>query len=123
MSIAVIAMNDTTMMIKLTIPIKALSVNRAFAGRRFKSTYYKNFEREVALLLPFAKNMIKGECDVHYTFYVKNYAKSDVDNMIKPIQDLIIAREYLSDDRKIVYLTARKIKSNVDKISIEIKEL
>lgn len=108
---------------KIKLPIKALSVNKAWAGRRFKSSYYVDFTRDVCRLLPFAKYTITSECEVHYKFYVKNYKMSDTDNMVKPITDLIVQLNYLKDDRQIVYITARKIKSLEHKIEIEIIEL
>jgi len=36
----------------ITIPIKALSVNKAWRGRRFKTNDYKNFETEMLYKLP-----------------------------------------------------------------------
>ena len=105
---------------KILLPLKSLSVNKAWSGRRFKSVYYKEFEKEVCALLPFSHKTITSEVEIHYTFYVKNYKMSDVDNMIKPIQDLIIAREYLKDDRQIVFLSAEKVKSEKESIEIEI---
>ena len=68
---------------KLTIPVKSLSVNKAFQGRRFKSKDYVDFCRDVCRTLPRAKKIIKGECKVVYTFYESNYIMVDVDNQIQ----------------------------------------
>lgn len=105
----------------IEIPIKALSNNEAWAGRRFKSKKYKQYEKDLEKLLPRAKTMIKGECEIHYTFYIKNYGMTDVDNLIKETQDFIVKKGYIEDDRKIVWLSAEKIKSKEEKIIIEIR--
>lgn len=111
------------MKINIKIPVKPLSVNKAWAGRRFKSTYYKDFENDVCNFLPFAKKTITEECEVHYTFFVKNYKMTDIDNLIKTIQDIIIKRGYIKDDRQIVYLLAEKVQSNEEAIEVDILEI
>lgn len=105
----------------IVIPIKALSNNEAWAGRRFKSKKYKQYEKDVDKLLPRAKSTMKGEVEIHYTFYIKNYGLSDIDNLIKATQDLVVKKGYIEDDRKIVFLSAEKIKSKDEQIVIEIK--
>ncbi len=107
---------------KINIPIAPLSVNRAFQGRRFKSSFYKQFEVDFCRTVPRCKKTIKGECEVHYTFYVKNYKMSDVDNCIKTCQDLLVALNYIEDDKQIVFLSAEKIKSEIPHIEVEIIE-
>ena len=104
----------------IKIPLKPLSVNKAWQGRRFKSSYYKQFEKDISKLLPRARKTMKEEIEIHYTFYLKNYKLSDVDNLIKPLQDQLVAKGYFKDDRQIVFLTAEKIKSIEDKIEVEI---
>lgn len=85
---------------QIKIPIRALSVNDASRGRHFKSPEYKKFERDVTLLLPFSKTSpIEGEVFIKYIFYFKNYANSDASNGIKLIEDLLVKRGYLKDDR------------------------
>lgn len=105
----------------IEIPIKALSNNEAWMGRRFKSKKYKQYESDVDKLLPRAKNTIKGEVEIHYTFYIKNYGMTDVDNLIKETQDIIVKKGYIEDDRKVIFLSAEKIKSKEEKIIIEIR--
>lgn len=85
---------------KIKIPIRALSVNDASKGRHFKTPEYKQFERDVTLLLPFSKTPpLDGEVFIKYVFYFKNYAASDASNAIKLIEDLLVKRGYLVDDR------------------------
>ncbi len=105
---------------RIEIPVRALSVNEAWAGRRFKSAKYKQFEKDIAKVLRHSKNTIKGEVEVHLTFYIKNYAMSDVDNLIKETLDQITKYGYIEDDRKIVFLSAEKRKSAEERIEVEI---
>jgi Holliday junction resolvase RusA-like endonuclease len=105
------------------IGIRPLTINKAWVGRRFKSSEYKQYESDVSKLLPRSKNMIKGEVEIRYLFYIKNYAITDVDNMIKPIQDLLVKKGYIEDDRKIVVLLAQKFKSELEKMIITIKPI
>ena len=110
---------------KINIPVKSLSVNRAYSGRHFKTRDYVDFCRDVCRTLPRAKKTISGACRVTYTFHESNYIMVDVDNQIKTIQDMIVALDYIKDDRQIIELCAKKIKckKGEEKILIEIVEL
>jgi len=82
------------------IKIKPLSVNEAWAGRRFKSEKYKKFQFELInkiqkLQLP------KGDILAFYEFGFSNKA-SDWDNPIKPIQDILQRKLKFNDSR--IYL-------------------
>ncbi len=109
----------------ISIPVKCLSVNKAFSGRHFKTRDYIDFERDVCRVLPFAKETIKGECEVRYIFYVSNYKAVDVDNQIKTTQDLLVRLDYIKDDKQIRVLIAekRKCEKGEEKIEIIIEEL
>ena len=106
----------------IQIPIKPLSVNEAWAGRRFKSKKYKQYEKDIDFLI---RNQSEehGEFNVIYTFFIKNYGRTDIDNLIKPLQDILVKKGYIEDDRKIVSMTVRKIKSKDEKIIVEIQKL
>ena len=113
------------MQINLEIKVSPLSVNKAWQGRRFKSDAYKQFIRDVSIVLPVAKNTIKNEVEIYYTFYIKNFGNADVDNLIKTAQDQIVEKRYIIDDRKIIFLQAKKIKVKNyqdEKIEITINE-
>lgn len=107
---------------KLEIPLKALSVNNAWQGRRFKSNLYKKFEIDVCKFVRECRSMMMGPVEVSYTFYIKNYSLTDIDNLIKPLQDIIVKRGYIEDDRKIIFMTAEKIKSKEERIEVEIRK-
>jgi Holliday junction resolvase RusA-like endonuclease len=92
----------------LFIPIKPLSVNKAWQGRRFKSKDYKKYETDVCLLLPIANKTVDTACEVVYRFYLKNHKMTDADNLIKPLQDIIVKLGYIKDDRLIWKYTIMK---------------
>lgn len=107
---------------KITIPLKPLSVNSAFQGRRFKTKLYKDFENDFLYLAP-KRKMIKGDIEIEYKFYLKNCKMIDYDNCIKLTQDLIVKCGWIEDDRKIYKATIYKIPSKEDRIEIKIKKL
>ena len=106
---------------KIVMPLKPLSINVAFQGRRFKTKVYKDFENDFFLLAP-KKKMIKGDIEIEYKFYLKNCKMSDYDNQIKCCQDLIVKCGWIEDDRKIYKATIYKIPSNEDRIEIKISK-
>ncbi|MDR1941832.1 MAG: RusA family crossover junction endodeoxyribonuclease [Endomicrobium sp.] len=90
------------------IPIKPLSVNQVWQGRRFKTDDYKQYERDVSLFLRNVKT-IRGQVKVFYKFYVSNML-ADIDNCIKPLQDILVKNKVIEDDRFIIELCAMKFK-------------
>lgn len=109
--------------IKFTLNIRAISVNKLWrGGRRFKSDAYTDFEREVIWLLP--KEHIDGEVEIRYRFYLrKSYSNSDVSNLIKGIEDIMVKCDLITDDSLVKRFTAEKFKSDEDKIEVEIIKL
>ena len=77
------------------IPIKTLSVNAAFQGRRFKSTACKDYEKERWLLLP-NKPMVKGDVEMTLELFMKKnaYSSSDVTNQVKVLEDILTKKGY-----------------------------
>lgn len=105
----------------LNLKVKPLSINAAYSGRRFKTEGYRDFSDEVLYLLPRRFEKICGELSMKYIFHVKNYEKSDVDNMVKTIQDLLVQSEIIADDKHIKEIYCRKEKvedSKDEKIEI-----
>lgn len=104
----------------LNLEVKPLSVNKAWrGGPRYKTKEYLAFAKELAYLLP-KKKLVGKEYEIHYTFYLKNFGLTDVDNLIKPLQDILVKSGVIEDDRKIVYISAKKIRAKKDKINVEI---
>jgi len=82
------------------IPIKPLSVNEAWRGRRFKSPAYKRYESVVMLLLRDIPLKASPPYKITLVFGMSN-ARSDWDNPIKPFQD-ILQKRYGIDDKDIM---------------------
>jgi Holliday junction resolvase RusA-like endonuclease len=90
----------------MELKVKPMSVNDAWQGRRFKTDEYKAYEKQVFYRTPFKvipKNV--PLCAV-YEFYFSNDA-SDIDNPVKPLQD-ILQKRWKFDDKRIVELIVRK---------------
>lgn len=93
-------------------------------GRRFKSPDYHDYELEVGILLPKApKTPLEGPLEVSYTFYLKNHKATDYDNLIKPLQDILVKNGFISDDRHIYRATILKVASKVDRVEVLITQL
>lgn len=95
-----------------TLNISPISINRCWQGRRFKTKEYSEWREDVLnLFLPYKKIKWPDKCFFHLTlvFYIKNFLKSDIDNMIKPTQDAIVEARVIPDDRMIKKLTVQKI--------------
>lgn len=105
----------------MIIPLKALSVNAAWQGRRFKTKNYQQFERDMFMLMP-KRKQTKGFVELHFKFYLTNYGMTDVSNLIKCTEDIIVKAGWIEDDRKVVKLTAEKIRAEENGIEIHINE-
>ena len=104
---------------KKTLPVKPLSINKCWKGRRFKTNDYKDYEQELLYLLKNSEK-VSGFVNVNYKIYLINFLKSDVGNIEKPLTDIIVKSGIIDDDRFILKLTLEKFKSETDKIEIEI---
>jgi Holliday junction resolvase RusA-like endonuclease len=89
------------------IDIKPLSVNACWQGKRFKTPKYKQYEKDMFILLP-KISVPKPPYKVYYEFGFSS-AASDLDNPIKPLQD-ILQKKYGFDDKHIYEMTAKRVK-------------
>jgi len=89
----------------ITIPIKPLSVNQCFQGRRFRTKEYDRYEKDVMALLVAIK-LPPPPYSVYYEFGFSN-PMSDIDNPIKGLQD-ILQKRYGFNDRDIYEMTVVK---------------
>lgn len=108
---------------KILIPLKPLSVNAAWQGRRFKSKTYKKYEADIDMLVPPAKKTLKGLIHATYIFYLTNFLRTDGDNLVKCLQDLLVKKGYIEDDREIVKYTIEKHKSITNSITVMYEEV
>lgn len=104
---------------KIELPVKPLSNNKMWQGRRFKTDDYLLYEQEVYFSIRGGLRL-EGNVEVWYRFYIKNDKLTDCDNLIKPLQDILVKRGVIEDDRKIIAFHAEKFHSDVHKIEIEI---
>ena len=106
----------------MKIEIKPLSVNQAWAGRRFKTPIYKKYERDLLLLLP-ARFYSSQKLSIKIDFGFSSTA-SDIDNPLKPFLD-ILQKKYKIDDKQIYELTVTKtiVKKGFEYINFEIYEI
>lgn len=102
--------------------IKPLSVNQAWQGKRFKTPEYRTFEKEVLYKLPYLK-MDEGEYKVTYIFYLIHAKTTDCDNLVKPLQDCIVKKGIIKDDRFISEYTVKRIKSDRDYFEVLIEKI
>lgn len=93
-------------MYQADVHIKPLSVNKVWQGRRFKTDDYKRYERDLIMLLP--KGKVSGEIEVTIELFLKNEKRTDIDNPIKPLFDILTKKGVWDDDCKIVSLHVHK---------------
>lgn len=111
---------------KIKLDIKPLSINKAFQGRRFKTPEYDDYTDLVSGLLQAQKrmfNLTKRDYNIYtvsYNFYLVNHKKTDLDNMVKLITDLLVLNGFIKDDRMIYSMNLKKIPSDKDWVEIDI---
>lgn len=91
-------------MIKLNI--KALSVNKAFQGRRFKTPEYNKYINDMMLILPPLVGVPTKDIRLKVDFGYSSKL-SDIDNGLKLWIDCLV-KKYGFDDRYIVELHVTK---------------
>lgn len=87
------------------VRIKPLSVNQVWQGKRFKTKKYKDYERDVMLLLPKIK-IPDGKIRIQFEFGFSSKL-ADIDNPVKPFMD-ILQKKYGFDDRRVYELVLQK---------------
>lgn len=89
------------------LEIKALSVNDAYRGRRFATKELTQYKSDLGWLLPRGMHIPSGPLSVRYVFGVNSKA-SDLDNLVKALQD-VIAAEYGFNDNRIYHIDVTKV--------------
>lgn len=93
----------------MKIDIKPLSTNALWrGGRRYKTKEYISYIEEMSYLLP--KNLKLDLNNINIILHLKSstYNKSDTDNYIKPILDILVKNGIIKDDRYITKITVEK---------------
>ncbi len=106
----------------MKISIKPLSVNGAWKGRRFKSDEYKQYERDILMILPRFEVPV-GRLSLYLEFGFSSRG-ADFDNPIKPFTDCL-QKKYGFNDNKVFEAHIKKVivKKGEEYIKFEIKEL
>lgn len=104
------------------IPIKPLSVNEAWKGRRFRSDAYNAYRTEMLVRLP-AGRLPDPPYRVHYEFGFSN-PLADFDNPCKPIGD-ILQKKYGFNDKEIYEAHIRKVivKKGCEYVRVKIEHM
>ena len=104
----------------IEIKIKPLTVNQCWAGRRFKTPAYREYEKELWYLLP-NKNIPQGKLTLRIMVGYSSRG-SDIDNFLKPFLDLL-QKKYVFNDNRIYKLVVEKeiVKKGEEFIKFEIK--
>jgi Holliday junction resolvase RusA-like endonuclease len=103
----------------IEIPLKPLSINACFQGRRYKTKKCNQYDEDLQFFLP----NIKIEAEfyaIRYKFHLKNFKRSDLDNLLKVLTDNLVTKGIIKDDRFITQIYAEKIESKENKIEIQI---
>lgn len=87
------------------IEIKPLSINEAYRGKVYKSPEYKQYTKDIPLLLP-KFTVPDGNLELTLEFGFSSMA-SDVDNCIKPFLDML-QECYGFNDKRVYKVTAEK---------------
>ena len=94
------------------IPIRALSVNKAFYGRKVLTEEARLYKEKFAYLLNANKpcgDIPDGDLIIIFEFGLSQYKRSDVDNCIKIALDCICSHLKI-DDRIFVGIACRKVR-------------
>lgn len=112
-------------MTEIFLPLKPISINQYWQGKRYLTRKGKDFREYCLWLLPRPKKKqlnLKGCLEVEIIVYLKKaWLKSDVDNFLKPLIDAICKKGFMADDRFITDLTIRKRQDQRNWVEIKIK--
>lgn len=107
---------------KIEYKIKPLSVNKAWQGKRYKTTEYKNYEKELLLALP-KQDLPEPPYRIYFEFGFSNM-QSDWDNPVKLIQD-IMQKKYKFNDRDIMraIVAKKKVKKGEEYFIVKMENI
>lgn len=95
----------------IQVNIKAMSVNKAWMGRRIKTKDYEEYTGKVLALLPDNVYIPEGPLFIHIVFGHSNATMYDWDNGVKPFQD-ILQQKYNFNDSSIYLAFVEKKPTN-----------
>ena len=101
----------------INLKIKPLSVNKAWQGKRFKTSEYKKYEIQMLRMLPDMEINEFKQLKITYGF---SNMMSDIDNPTKLVLD-ILQKRYNVNDRDLIYLVLHKVKTKKGEEFIKIE--
>jgi Holliday junction resolvase RusA-like endonuclease len=107
----------------MEVKIKPISVNVCWrGGRRFKTNEYKAW-RETFGYLSLRQTKFKNVTKLYVQFFISNFNRSDLDNMLKPLLDALQECGFIENDNQIKEIHAIKLKckKGEEKINFELK--
>lgn len=90
----------------ITAEVKPLSVNKAYRGRRYKTSDYVRYIRDMKAVLPSMNVPPHGKLKLYVNVYYSNKG-NDIDNALKPFID-ILQKFYFFNDNRIYSLRVEK---------------
>lgn len=82
-----------------------------YRGRKIKSKKAREYEETAEIeriMFDTTNNSSETTYSVNLVFNLPDKRKRDIDNMLKVLLDVIVKKEIISDDSKIVHITASK---------------
>ena len=106
----------------LRLPIKPLSVNEVWQGKRFKTPAYKRYEKDVITLL---RPLVIPDGDLQLNLkWGFSSAASDIDNPVKPFIDCLQKKYQFNDKRiKSLVVDAESVAKGAEYVEFSIKAL
>lgn len=105
----------------IRVNINPMSVNAAWMGRRVKTQKYRDYEEVMLNLLDDYDVPEGGDLFILYQWGLSN-AGFDIDNPIKPLQDILQTRYGFNDKRLVtMYVTKEKVKRGKEYIEFLIR--
>ncbi len=110
--------------IEFRIPLKAVSINayHTLSGRRIIiSRVGREYQQQVKEYLP--EGYIDGKIKISLTFYFTTRRKRDLDNVVKPLVDIMKDCLFGDDDLVYSYTLEKVIDADIDCIDVCIERL
>lgn len=101
-------------------PPSANAIWRAFRGRIIKSGEYRKWLDNQTLLVSLQKGQVLGKYQLTITAQRKDNRRRDIDNLIKPLQDLLVRAGKVQDDSLCQRVTAQWIEEKGSQIKMEL---
>ncbi len=106
-----------------TIKYPSFSINKAWQGKRFKTKEYGLWRMGLMNVLKDKLSFsVEGFVKLEINYFIKEFARTDVDNLVKGFVDGLVDAGIIEDDRKVVHYNIWKHKAEgEEKIKFKVK--